>query len=517
MNELINERYNNTKENSKFIEKLKNREYISNYLFNQTKKKYSFLIPINFNLDTYNEKILERDYLKYKDYFENMYKGIDDKIKLDKEQIKAILADEDYSLIIAGAGSGKTTTMASKVKFLVDIKKVDPSKILVMSYTKKATEELEKRIVLDFGIEAKLTTLHSLGLIYIREKFKHRKCKCISIDNNQKEEIFLEYFKNNIFPYKYKIKELSEIFDKRIINKHFVFSKDFLNNYEKYKTFDEYFENYKKRKFDENKDKLKEVNDKKIEEKINNSEAIRTIKGEVVKSKGEAIIANFLYRYSIDYQYELVYPEYMPDRKVYKPDFTLNLNGEKVYLEYFGLSTYKDNELNRYNKIKEKKEKYHKENNTKFIKIDYQPKEDIIKTLKQQLHQFGFELKEKTEKEIFYTLLDNNKFAEFFNFKDFVFEVIETIKSSIHRDNIEEIVDNYIKSLSDNQIVETEEQYTALRQYTYIMDFYNYYKNKLFTPEIYTFDFSDMIYYANKCVNEIGNNNELNFEYLIID
>ena len=49
------------------------------------------------------------------------------------------------------------------------------------------------------------------------------------------------------------------------------------------------------------------------------------------------------------------------------------------------------------------------------------------------------------------------------------------------------------------------------------MDFYNYYKNKLFTPETYVFDFSDMIYYANKCINEIGKSDKLNFEYIIID
>ena len=42
-----------------------------------------------------------------------MYKGIDDKIKLDKEQIKAILADEDYSLILAGADSEKTILCCS--------------------------------------------------------------------------------------------------------------------------------------------------------------------------------------------------------------------------------------------------------------------------------------------------------------------------------------------------------------------------------------------------------------------
>lgn len=65
-----------------------------------------------------------------------MYNDVDDNIKLDKEQIKAILCDEDYSLIIAGAGTGKTTTMAAKVKYLVDIKRVNLKEILVMSIHK---------------------------------------------------------------------------------------------------------------------------------------------------------------------------------------------------------------------------------------------------------------------------------------------------------------------------------------------------------------------------------------------
>ena len=81
-----------------------------------------------------NDVILDKMYNDNKEYFENMYKGIDDNIHLDEEQCKAILADEKYSLIIAGAGTGKTTTMVSKVKYLVDKKNADPRKILVMSY-----------------------------------------------------------------------------------------------------------------------------------------------------------------------------------------------------------------------------------------------------------------------------------------------------------------------------------------------------------------------------------------------
>ena len=130
--------------NELFKNKYNNNEYISKYLARMAVNK-----PIGFDLDSYNNKVLDNLYIKYKSYFDTMYRGIDDNIRLDEEQIKAILSDEDFSLIIAGAGTGKTTTMAAKVKYLVDIKKVDPEKILVMSFTRKATEELDKRIRID--------------------------------------------------------------------------------------------------------------------------------------------------------------------------------------------------------------------------------------------------------------------------------------------------------------------------------------------------------------------------------
>ena len=102
-----------------FINKFNNREYISKYLYESVRDELNLS---NFDIVKYNDAILESEYNRYKDYFLNMYKGIDNNVVLDKEQIKAILADEKYSLIIAGAGTAKTTTMASKVKYLVDIK-----------------------------------------------------------------------------------------------------------------------------------------------------------------------------------------------------------------------------------------------------------------------------------------------------------------------------------------------------------------------------------------------------------
>ena len=482
-----------------FLDKLKNNEYISKYLYQKVLDNNKNLIPNNFDIDQYNDNVLEKLYLKYKDYFENMYKGIDNNIHLDKEQIKAILSDEDYSLIIAGAGSGKTTTMASKVKYLVDIKNVDPSKIVVMSYTKKATEELEKRIVYDFKIPARVTTFHSLGLMYTRSIFKNR--KCYVVDEFKRQEIFLNYFKEYLFKDKRKLKEILEIFDHEHVMKKWVFGNFFKENYDRYYTFEEFFNAYKKFK-------LKEA--KNIEETIYNiidndlnKESICTIKGELVRSKSEAIIANFLYTNNIEYSYEKIYPNLMDENKIYKPDFTLNLAGENVYLEYFGLNNKK------YQEIRKLKEQYHYKHHNKFIGLEYSEADILIDQLKNELINLGFALKPKSPKEIYYALLDRNPCAQFYPFKDLIYSVIDGIKSQENRKEYK------IKILDCINTLDVENNGLYLKQFDYINNFYLYYQNCLFGGLEYGFDFSDMIYYANKYINNISKDE--NVDYLIID
>ena len=65
----------------------------------------------------YVDRVLQRD----KEYFDNILKQIDPKIQLDEEQRRAVITDDDYCLLVAGAGAGKTTTMAAKVKYQMDI------------------------------------------------------------------------------------------------------------------------------------------------------------------------------------------------------------------------------------------------------------------------------------------------------------------------------------------------------------------------------------------------------------
>ncbi len=485
---------------STFLDKFNNGEYISNKLYIEALNSQE--VPVSFDLDKYNDEVLDRIYIKYKDYFDNMYKGVDDNIHLDEEQIKAILSEEDYSLIIAGAGTGKTTTMAAKVKYLVDIKGVDPSKILVMSYTKKATLELEKRIVNDFNIPAFVTTFHSLGYTYIKNIFINR--KCLIVDINEKEKIFYDYF-SNMFKDKYAIKEIMNLFSTIKLNRDWVFGNFFIENFEKYNTYEEFFKAYKEYKMNEAKNiGLDNVINSWVENRMKLDNPL-TIKGDFVKSIGEAIIANYLFKHGIAYNYEEVYSEIMDDRSIYKPDFTLDLAGEKVYLEYFGLDD------DKYNRIKDKKEKYHIANGNKYIFIDRLPLDRLETILDFKLREMGFVYNDKTNEEIYEQILNNTPLGQIYPFKNFMFKCIESIKSSVKRENYRNVVKEYLLSLEGTEKEEVD------RQFKYINDFYLFYQDKLYGAENYQFDYSDLLYYAIKYIENVGINNNLNFEYIIID
>ena len=489
-----------------FNNKINNNEYISKLLYDNF-LEYNHITEIpNFNLNDYNNKVLNRLYSENKKYFDNLYKDVDSNIHLDMNQIRTILADEDYSLIIAGAGTGKTTTMVAKAKYLVDKKGVDPRRILAMSYTKKSTEELREKIVIDFGLPVEVATFHSLGFKIIRNLFSSHFPTVV--ETNERKEIFLKWFKEK-FENKELMSELIYNFDK-IPGYNFMFSKYFRSNYNKYDTFDEYFQHYKKKKIREKSSNpsavRKAIYD--IIEKDLNSEHIYTIRGELVKSKGEAIIANYLFCNGIDYEYEKVYEEILEDNKTYKPDFTLDIGGETIYIEYFGMSKYK-NRMSTYEKIRAKKEEYHRLHKTKFIAVDYAPGEKIIDTLKQKLKQFEFVSKPRTEEEIYSYLLERNKVAELFNFYDLLYKVVDTIKSSINREKVGEIVSEYLSGILDKSKYEF--------QYNIIKDFYKYYKNELFgDSQNYCFDFSDMLYYAKKYMTSTDKK-IIDFDYLIID
>ena len=66
-----------------------------------------------------NDAYISRKLVEEKDYLDEILRAVDPAISLDDDQRKVVLSDEDYSLVIAGAGAGKTTTVAADRKSVV--------------------------------------------------------------------------------------------------------------------------------------------------------------------------------------------------------------------------------------------------------------------------------------------------------------------------------------------------------------------------------------------------------------
>lgn len=133
------------------------------------KKEANYLGLKEHDRINHNENYLKKAQIKYKDYFDHLFDEINPEIVLDSEQRQAILIDEDKEMVIAGAGSGKTTTMVGKVKFLVECLHVQPKDILVISYTNKAVEELKEQLCDKFLIPVRIGTFHHIALQMLKE------------------------------------------------------------------------------------------------------------------------------------------------------------------------------------------------------------------------------------------------------------------------------------------------------------------------------------------------------------
>lgn len=93
---------------------------------------------------------------------------------LNKKQQEAVLHQEGPMLVLAGAGSGKTKVLTSRIANLID-EGVSPANILAITFTNKAAREMKERVVNLVGFDAnyiQISTFHSLGLKIIKENYE---------------------------------------------------------------------------------------------------------------------------------------------------------------------------------------------------------------------------------------------------------------------------------------------------------------------------------------------------------
>jgi len=265
---------------------------------------------------------------------------------LTPEQRLAVATDEDATLVLAGAGSGKTSVIVAKAAYLIQQQIRRPEEILLMAFGKGAAVEMATRIEERAGAKVDVLTFHALGNSIIRQVENGAPALAAHASDDKQftvllrailfedvatqpalGNLLLEWFSEFYWPYK------SEW--------------DF-------KTKDEYYQYVE-------------------------AHELRTLQGELVKSFEEWEIANWLYLNGIAYEYEPNYEHDLPEntRTAYTPDFRLTESG--VYIEHFGVRKSKDRngapifttapyvDRNSYLESMEWKRKVHAEHETTLI------------------------------------------------------------------------------------------------------------------------------------------------------
>lgn len=95
---------------------------------------------------------------------------------LNEEQQKAVLKTEGPLLILAGAGSGKTRVLTTKIAYLIEEVGISPYNILAITFTNKASREMSDRLYKMIGDKAhyaQVSTFHSFGVKILRENYKY--------------------------------------------------------------------------------------------------------------------------------------------------------------------------------------------------------------------------------------------------------------------------------------------------------------------------------------------------------
>jgi DNA helicase-4 len=219
---------------------------------------------------------------------------------LTEEQRKAVIVDEDAELVIAAAGSGKSTTIKAKVAYLIQKQLAEPNQIQVIAFNKNVQQELQKSLTRNFP-SININTFHSFGLRIVSEARGASPGVSELAESRESLAGFIDSILERLF--EKHPEDLTEFFVS--------YAKAYRDKFD-FKNLGEYLSYIR-------------------------SAGLLTLQGETVKSLEELEIANFLYASGIKYEYEKEY-EYdvaTVRHRQYKPDFYLPDYG--IYIEHFAL------------------------------------------------------------------------------------------------------------------------------------------------------------------------------------
>lgn|GEM_PF-5097746 len=462
-------RFNSLKEE---LESLKNQ--VSDIRNFHVRKKKSELLSkitaISNELPKLRERTNESFFQQERKRAERVFTDSNGQDLLTNEQLKAVLCNDNRNLIIAGAGSGKTRVIDFKVRYLVNHKNVSPEKILLLSFSRKSAGDLVKKISQSIpGITAR--TIHSFSS---------------QTAGSQGKKLFDES-KNELGAF--VIKALVQTLKDKNIFRHFeTFYEKFFSDIKPlifYKSLDELRAD------------LKKVNSKLIDfpdpfGEIKARRALKTLRGEYVRSVDERFIADFLYLQDIKYEYE---PKYTYISTSYYPDFFLN--DHNIYLEHFAITTtgqpppYFDNPKKYMEGIKWKR-KIHGENKTKMIE------------------SYSYLLNEKGSSAYLSDLFSSNDIP----IRDLLSD--EKVYSKISRE-FNRVFTRFYNSfkLSGLSLAELKQRYTSSKYSLFLQIFESFlaHYEDLVAKEN-KMDFNDMVIGA---IAKIENEGIRPYEYIIID
>jgi DNA helicase-4 len=335
----------------------------------------------NSDLKTLKDEFIAIQLKKYKTYFDTIESN-----PLTRSQRIACITDEDNNLVIAGAGTGKTSVMIGRAGYLLNAGQAEPKDVLMLAFARKAADEMSERLSEKLNhISIKASTFHSLGQSIVAE-VEHGKP---SLSKLAEDEKALRHYVDECFQ-----DLMQEAGYRETAINYFI---EYLN--EEIDPFD-----------------YEHIGDH-LQALIDND--IRTLKGEKVKSYQESILANFLFEQGIEYQYEAKYEKNTRtiEFRQYQPDFYLPDFG--IYIEHYGIdennqtAPYIDNE--KYLESMEWKRKIHQDYDTICIEtFHYEYKiGELLSNLKSKLIEAGVELNPLPDEAILATIEERGQLTEF--------------------------------------------------------------------------------------------------------